>query len=145
MPLPVPEPGLVVRYAYLWHSEYEQGREEGDKNRTCAIILTAIDEDGETVVTDLPVTHTRPRHAADAVELPLATKRRLGLDDASSWVVVNELNRFVWPGPDLRPVVGTEMGRFDYGLLAPGLFRTIRERVLVAARAQRTRVVPRTE
>jgi hypothetical protein len=52
---------LVIRYAYLWHSEYEQGLEEGGKNRPCAIILTAIDEDGETVVTVLPVTHTRPR------------------------------------------------------------------------------------
>jgi hypothetical protein len=145
VPLPVPEPGLVVRYAYLCHSEYEQGREEGDKNRPCAIILTAVDEDGETVVTVLPITHTRPRSETDAVELPLAVKQRLGLDDASSWVVVTEMNRFVWPGPDLRPVPPAEAGRFDYGPLPPGLFRTIRERFLSAARAQRLRIVPRTE
>ncbi len=145
MPLPAPEPGLVIRYAYLWHSEYEQGREEGDKNRPCAIILTAIDEDGETVVTVLPVTHTPPQHADDAVELSLVTKQRLGLDDARSWVIVNEMNRFVWPGPDLRPVPPAEAGRFDYGLLPPGLYRTIRERFLIRARAQRLKVVPRTE
>jgi hypothetical protein len=143
--LPVPEPGLVVRDTYLWHSEYEQGREEGDKNRPRLIIPTAIGEEGETVVTVLPVTHTRPPPETGAVELPLAVKRRLGLDDANSWVAVTEMNRFVWPGPGLHPVPLTQAGRFDYGPLPPGLFRTIRERFLAAARAQRLRIVPRTE
>jgi hypothetical protein len=92
----------------------------------------------------LPVTHAPPRHPDDAVELPLPVKRRLGLDDARSWVVVTELNRFVWPGPDLCPVPPADEGRFDYGLLPPGLFRTIRERFLDCARAQRVRTVPRT-
>jgi hypothetical protein len=145
MPLPAPEPGLVIRYGYLWYSEYEQGREDGDKDRPCAIILTTVNELGETLVTALPVTHTPPRIADDAVELPLAVKHRLGLDDARSWVVVSELNRFVWPGPDLRPVPPIEAGRFDYGLLPPGLFRTIRERFLARARAQRVWSVRRTE
>ena len=145
MPIPTPEPGLVIRYSYLWHSEYEQGREEGDKDPPCAIILTAVDEGGETVVTVLPVTHTSPQPGDDAVELPLVTKRRLGLDEARSWVVVNEINRFVWPGFDLRRVSPGGDGRFDYGLLPPGLYRTIRERFLICARAQRLKVVPRTE
>ena len=144
MPLPVPEPGLVVRYAYLWFSQYEQGQEDGEKDRPCALILTAANEADETVVAVLPVTHTPPQHAEDAVELPLAVKRRLGLDDARSWVVVTELNRFVWPGPDLRPVPPTEAGRFDYGPLPPGLYRQIRGRFLAAAKAQRVRQVPRT-
>jgi hypothetical protein len=144
VPLPVPEPGLVIRYGYLWHSDYEQGREEGDKNRPCAIILTSIDEGGKTVVTVLPVTHSRPRNEQDAVEIPRVIKQRLGLDDDSSWIVVDEMNRFVWPGPDVRPVPA-EPGRFDYGLLPPGLFRTIRDRFLAAARAQRSQIVPRTE
>jgi len=145
VPLPTPEPGLVIRYAYLWHSEYEQGQEDGDKDRPCAIILTTLDEADETVVTVLPVTRTPPQCPDDAVEIPVAVKRRLGLDDSRSWVVVTELNRFVWPGPDLRPVPPTDAGRFDYGLLPPGLFRTIRERFLACARAQGVRPVPRTE
>jgi hypothetical protein len=136
---------LVIRYGYLWHSEHEQGREDGDKDRPCAIVLTTFNAASETVVTVLPVTHTPPRFADDAVELPLTIKRRLGLDDVRSWVIVNELNRFVWPGPDLRPVPPTEAGRFDYGLLPPGLFRTIRDRFLACARAQRVRSVRRTE
>jgi hypothetical protein len=145
MPLPTPEPGLVIRYAYLWHAEYRQDREEASKDRPCAVILTAIDEDGETVVTVLPVTHTPPHRADEAVELPGITKQRLGLDHARSWVIVSEMNRFIWPGPDLRPVPPVEAGRFDYGLLPPGLYRTIRERFLICAKAQRLKMVPRSE
>jgi hypothetical protein len=33
MPIPTPEPGLVISYAYLWHHEHEAGREEGRKDR----------------------------------------------------------------------------------------------------------------
>ena len=79
------------------------------------------------------------------MELPRAVKQRLGLDDVRSWVIVSEMNRFVWPGPDLRPVPPNDSGRFDYGLLPPGLFPTVRERFLAAARAQRSRVIPRTK
>ena len=65
MPLPVPEPGLVVRYAYLWHSDYARGREDGDKDRPRAIVFTVTEAD-ETTVAVLPVTHSPPRHPTDA-------------------------------------------------------------------------------
>ncbi len=136
---------MVIRYAYLWRADYERGREDGDKDRPCAIIFTSLSQADETVVTVLPVTHAPPQRADDAVELPLAAKQSLGLDDARSWVVVTELNRFVWPGPDLRPVPPGEESRFDDGLLPPGLFRTIRERFLACARAQRVRPMPRND
>jgi hypothetical protein len=143
--LPAPEPGLVVRYAYLWYSHYEQGLDDGEKDRPCALIFSTVGDDSDTIVTVLPVTRTPPRHADDAVEIPAAVNRRLGLDDARSWIVVTEVNRFVWPGPDLRPVLAGEAGRFHYGLLPPGLFRTIRERFLACAKRQRVRMVPRSE
>lgn len=145
MPVPVPEPGLVISYSYLWQSEYQQEREEGVKDRPCAIILVATDDAGRTVVTVLPITHSPPQHTADAVELPLVVKRRLGLDDARSWALVSEVNRFAWPGPDLRAISREEPERFEYGLLPPSLFRQIRERFLAAAAAQRVQIVPRTE
>jgi hypothetical protein len=145
VPLPVPEPGLVIAYAYLWHSEHERGQEEGSKDRPCAILLTAQAAPGETVVTVLPITHTPPTAEELAVEIPHAVKRRLGLDDARSWVVVTEINRFVWPGPDLRPVSRAEPDRFDYGPLPPSLFRQIRDRFLASAATQRISIVPRTE
>ena len=31
MTLPTPEEGLVIRYSYLWHAEYREGRQEGVK------------------------------------------------------------------------------------------------------------------
>ena len=49
MPLPKPVPGLVVRYSYLWHREYLAGREEGQKDRPCAIVAAIrADEAGIT-------------------------------------------------------------------------------------------------
>src|SRR5215469_12473560 len=103
MPIPNPEPGLVVSYAYLWHHEYEAGRDEGRKDRPSVVVLTVEREaDGATVVVVLPITHSAPIEAASAVEIPLPVKRHLGLDDDPSWIVVSEGDEFVWPGYDLR-------------------------------------------
>jgi len=103
LPLPEPVPGLVIRYSYLWSDEHELGREEGRKDRPCAIVLTAEERDGARPVTVLPITHSPPADDHLAVEIPIEVKRRLGLDDARSWVILSEANRFDWPGPDLRP------------------------------------------
>ena len=94
-------------------------------------------------MTVVPITHSAP--ASDAAEIPLTVKRRLGLDEARSWTVVSEVNRFVWPGPDLRPVTRRDPERFDYGFLPPSFFRQIRDRFMAAAAAQRMKVVPRSE
>lgn len=142
MALPTPERGLVISYAYLWHSEHQQGREEGVKDRPCVIILAVEDEGGKSVVTVLPVTHSEPSSGSEAVEIPPATKRRLGLDDARSWVMVSEGNRFTWPGPDLRRITSE---RFDYGFLPPTLFQRIQQRLGAYFSTRRLRVVPRTE
>ena len=37
---PEPEPGLVIRYSYLWDREARAGREEGVKDRPCAVVMT---------------------------------------------------------------------------------------------------------
>jgi hypothetical protein len=67
MPLPEPEPGLVVSYAYLWRAEHEAGHEEGRKDRPCAIILALErSEDATTIVTVLPITHSPPADPATA-------------------------------------------------------------------------------
>ncbi len=95
---------MVIRYAYLWRAEHERGIEEGAKDRPCAVLLAVTDEAGDRKVIVLPITHAPPRDPTLAVEIPTATKRRLGLDDDRSWIVIGEANRFTWPGPDLRPV-----------------------------------------
>jgi hypothetical protein len=37
MPIPNPEPGLVISHAFLWHHEHRAGREEGQKDRPSAM------------------------------------------------------------------------------------------------------------
>ena len=137
MPLPDPVPGLVIRYSYLWLDEHRQGQEEGAKDRPCAVILVTTGAEGERVVTVLPVTHTPPVDGNLAVEIPPATKRRLGLDETRSWVVLAEANRFIWPGPDLWPARRGDAASIAFGMLPYGLFETIRLKFLAAIRARR--------
>jgi hypothetical protein len=76
--LPKPEPGLVIRYSYLWHDEHRQGREEGVKDRPCAIVAAILStEDGTTRVLVLPITHSMPTDIHLAVEIPEDVKKRL--------------------------------------------------------------------
>jgi hypothetical protein len=145
VPFPAPVPGLVIRYSYLWRHAHLRGKEEGMKDRPCAILLTAIDADGEQKVIVLPVTHTPPSDPALAVEIPLATKRRLGLDDRHSWIIVSEANRFTWPGPDLRPAISGDPATAAYGELPRSLYETVREKWLALFEARRTMVVTRTD
>jgi hypothetical protein len=132
MSIPAPHPGLVISYAYLWAREHGGGIEEGAKNRPCAIVAARQMIEGRIVVTVVPITHSPPTDASDAVEIPPALKAHLGLDDLRSWIVVTETNDFLWPGPDLRPRPGMRPSRFDYGTLPPRFFAHVRDRILQA-------------
>ncbi|MGE3819748.1 MAG: hypothetical protein AB7I30_09950 [Isosphaeraceae bacterium] len=146
MPFAEPVPGLVIRYSYLWRSEYELGQEEGAKDRPCAVPMVAGSDQGETVVTVLPVTHTPPSDPAQAVEIPLVSKRRLGLDTDRSWLMLSEANRVVWPGPDLRmKEPGGDAGSVAYGLLPAALFRRIRDAFAARVEARSPLVIRRTQ
>lgn len=142
MSLPTPHPGLVVSYAYLWADESAQGREDGVKDRPCTIIIARRGAEDRTIVTVVPVTHAPPRDTKAAIELPPALKAHLNLDTARSWIVLSEYNEFLWPGPDLRPLAN---GGFAHGVLPPGFFRQLRDRLLALARERALRGVPRTE
>lgn len=141
MAIPTPEAGLVIAYSYLWHHEHLAGQEEGRKDRPSVIVLTAVNDSGSTVVTVMPITHRPPDDPGWAVEIPPPVKRHLGLDDARSWIVVAEGNRFLWPGFDLRKA--SDADRYDYGFLPPRFF----DRVLRAYDALRAsgkaRLTPR--
>lgn len=145
MSWPAPRPGLVIRYSYLWRREADRGQEEGVKDRPCAIVLATAGEGSRTRVIVVPVTHTPPGSPKDAIELPEPTKLRLGLDSRRSWVVVNEGNEFIWPGPDLRFLPGQGPESAAYGFLPPRLFRIIRDRFLASARKRNIQLIPRTE
>ncbi|AJD46361.1 hypothetical protein RGR602_PC02342 (plasmid) [Rhizobium gallicum bv. gallicum R602sp] len=90
----------------------------------------------------LPVTHSPPSKPEEAIEIPAATKRRLGLDDERSWIVLTESNRFVWPGPDIRP---SENESGYCGPLPPALFEEVKRRFVELARSQRHRATARSE
>jgi PemK-like, MazF-like toxin of type II toxin-antitoxin system len=93
VPIPAPEPGLVISYAYLWHHEHQAGRDEGRKDRPCVIVLTVERPAHDaTIVVVLPITHAPPDDPASAIEIPIAVKRHLGLDYERSWIVVAEGN-----------------------------------------------------
>ncbi len=142
MAFPKPAPGLVISYAYLWRAQHRAGNLEGRKDRPCAIIVATTDEDGDTLVYVAPMTHTPPA-AGDGVEVPASIKRRLGLDAARSWIVTDELNRFVWPGFDLRPISRDRRDQFAYGFLPVELFDAVTSSLLGHRRSRRLSVVGR--
>lgn len=145
MRLPEPEPGLVIRYSYLWATEHDEGREEGIKDRPCALIAAVkTTGDGKTRVLVVPITHSTPV-STEAVEIPLPIKMRLELDPDRSWIILSEANEFIWPGPDLRPMPGDDIATVSYGYLPPRFFAVVRRRFLEIFRQGKARRVPRTE
>ena len=132
MALPDPVPGLVIRYGDLWGREAREGREEGAKDRPCAIVVTTQRAgDGRARVMVAPITHAPPRSAGEAVEVPPQVGQALGLDDARSWIVTAEVNLFTWPGPDVRPARGRD---FAFGRLPSRLLEQVRRGVLERVR-----------
>ncbi len=129
MAFPVPEAGLVISYSYLWRYEHDAGAEEGRKNRPCVIILAVEKKDGGILVTVAPITHSEPKGKNLGIEIPPRVKQHLGLDYETSWVIISEVNQFVWPGYDLRAIRGHK-NKFAYGFLPPKLFEQIKSGVL---------------
>jgi hypothetical protein len=72
-------------------------------------------------------------------------KRRLGLDSERSWIVLNEANQFIWPGPDLRPAISGNMDSVFYGVLPARFIQEIRKRFVANLRKGHGRVIPRAE
>ena len=106
------------------------------------VVVARIESPAGPLILVAPVTHTSPEKSADAVEIPLNVKKQLGLDEARSWIVVTELNRFIWPGPDIRPVPHTATPFYDP--LPDWLFERVRSGVLQHSSAGRLKVTSRT-
>lgn len=149
MRLPNPEVGQVIRYRYLWTREDSAGREDGSKDRPCAIVIALPPkrpEDESPTVAVVPITHTPPRGTSLAVEIPAAVKRRLGLDDERSWIILDEVNRFAWPGPDLVPArAHHQTSEMIYGSLPQMLTNKVLAILGLAIREGKLRVVTRSE
>ncbi len=116
-----PEVGLVIRYAFLWPHERDQGRIEAAKDRPCIIVSCRTTAYGIRIVV-VPITRSEPGREAPMSALPNATRQRLGLDADMSWALCDAVNTFIWPGFDLRK---TSNGRWAYGFVPPTLSQMI--------------------
>lgn len=146
MPLPRPPvPGMVVRYAFLWSHEAAAGRQNAAKDRPCVIVLASRRlADGRFLIRVAPITHSPPEDGR-GVALPPKVKKHLGLDADASWVVINEVNQFVWPGVDLRPISVATPGVWTYGILPADLFDNIRNAIIAVRESRRLKVNQRED
>ena len=124
----LPEPGAVLNYSYLWEEEYRDGRDEGVKDRPVAVVIVTVMADGLEQVIVAALSTSPPRHGERAIEVPSVVRRQLRLSADRSWGVVCEVNRFTWPGYDIRPVPGREP-ETRYGTLPSGFFRQVRDAI----------------
>jgi len=123
MAIPKPRVGMVIRHSFLFS--------DGEEKERPAVVIVAINPAnmGEPLqVAVMPITHSSPLNAATAIEIPSRLKNHLKLDDERSWVVVDEINEFIWPGYDIRQIPGSE-GSWEYGQMPPGFINQIAERV----------------
>ncbi len=88
------------------------------------------------------MTHSPPDNPLVSLELPQAVKRHLGLDDDRSWIILDEVNEFTWPGFDLRPVPGSR-DTFVYGFLPPRLFSALMTKLAGVWTAGQGKTTPR--
>jgi hypothetical protein len=146
VPLPKPEPGLVIRYSYLWRREADDGEVAGRKDRPCAVVVAIERNPFGSIVYVVPITHSQPLEPSGGIALSGAAKRRLALDEAPSWVVTSEFNAFVWPGPDLRGIPDAEIpGDFVYGSLPEAITEKVIAQLMANVRVGTIAVVKRTE
>jgi hypothetical protein len=126
----------------LWAREADTGQEEGLKDRPVVVVLAKIVEDEKTQLLVAPVTHSKP-DGGEGVAIPPAIKRHIGLDSEQSWIVTTELNRFIWPGPDIRPAKGAETPL--YGAIPAKLFDDVKQQISRNAGQRQMSVTKRTE
>ena len=141
MKKPEPAPGLVIRYDYLWRDEHRKGREDGAKDRPCAVIVAYdADDSGNRFVILAAITHSPPRAAAEAIEIPAKVKSHLGLDDRRSWIVTTEINRASWDDAGIAPATRDQ---WAYGMLPFKLWKLARDGILERSRQKRLGIVER--
>ena len=122
-----PQAGMVLHYSFLWKHEAERGQSEGAKDRPVVVIVLLAD--GEEVVV-APITTQPPEPGAPAIEVPPRVRAHLSLDAARSWISIATLNRFVWPGPDLRAVPGSNPSTALYGFIPQKLLDAVKTKTL---------------
>lgn len=107
------------------------------------MVVARIEANGRVQLLVAPVTHSEPRRAEEGIEIPPSVKKHLGLDRERSWILLTELNGFVWPGPDIRPTPDSASPLYD--ALPEWLFRKVQQGIASNAREGKIRITKRTE
>ena len=132
-PSKAPIAGTVIRFSYLWKRQQAAGQAEPDKDRP-AVIVVRSDKRGRCIV--VPVTHAPPYDETCAIELPEAERSRLGLDNERSWVMLDEVNAFVWPGSYVQAVPKLLPPTPIYGAVTKPFFAELLRRLQVLVKAR---------
>lgn len=93
-----PEAGKIIDYGYLWQREDAAGQVNASKDRPCLIWeVRKIEE--LFIVSVLPISTS-----SMGARVPIHPRERaaLGLPEDCN-VVIEEMNIFNWPGPDIVP------------------------------------------
>lgn len=133
----------MIEYAYLWNREADEGQEEGLKDRPVVVVLARVVRDEHTEVFVAPITHSPPVNAQDAILIPPRVKAQLGLDNEPSWIVATEVNKFIWPGPDIRRAKDGDTPL--YGAIPAALFKQVQQAISDHVEASKLRLTGRTE
>ena len=133
---------MVVRFNYQWAD-----RKQPQKDRPSCVILVKVQPDPRyppgaedpvfvKEVVYLPISTKHPRADEPAVKIPDQVRRHLDLPD-ECWIIISECNVQYWPN-DLTRV--PRSGKWLYGFIPPGLFRKIRDEVVVELKKQRLKM-----
>lgn len=107
------------------------------------VVVSSSVRDGKVQLLVAPITHAAPDRGVSAIEIPANVKEQLGLDRERSWIVLDELNRFIWPGPDVRIAPGRESPLYD--ALPDWLFLRVRAGILDLSGSGRLTLTKRTD
>jgi hypothetical protein len=140
--------GHIIAYEYLWRSK-AGSREDGEKVYPAAVVLARRDLGPTPVAYVLGISHMPPDGSQRAIQVPRKLKRFLGLDDEPSWIYTDQVNVFVWPGPDLRAADGLSRspaarGTCVVGALPGDWFRKVTRHLAESQRLGRVKTVKRT-
>ena len=143
---PEPPVGFLIAYEYLWESQAEE-REDGVKSYPSIVVFRNVLPDGVTIAYVAGISHMPPGPNDRAVEVPLKLKTHLGLDDQRAWVYTDQLNAFIWPGPDVRDAHRLSRLSEDscvIGRLPDDWFETVKAHILESNRLGRLKPRKRT-
>jgi hypothetical protein len=140
MEIPKPELGMVVSIEYQWLHENAKGLINGLKDRPAVVVLIS----DTNHISVAPITSTAPGDLSAAIEIPPKVLRHLGLDDKPTWIICDEVNEFVWPGYDLRPL-DKNPETCVYNFLPPALFNQVIGKIQFIAQGKKLSVVNRDD